>query len=732
MFTVNNFSSVDVANESYVPDEQLCVNLVFMTGETYEIKTNLQNARLFEFSRAIKSHLDGITPIITFKYLNYDTGDEVDYDFEISPIENNNGVIRRFFFNVFVNNEKNNLEQLIQLRINGLHVCIFADYRCVFQNGFGSTTSALFNNIKRYYASDDEVSHQTSYRFAVDPIVRNVNNHRNNYGINSKTIESLSFHQKFITETSFFTNISFEACRGIDCFRYMGNILTRVDNIKEFVITIVPISTIQDQEWAYYTERFINGVRKQTNLEKLTVELDINNILSFETNEINVCIGNYINAIGTSIRGLTSIRDIDISITNNTNNGLNNPFVNDEDYMRDIQQLVQNGYDLSVFASALSECANIESINLNGLVFSNDSFAVLNNAFTNHLGNLKILRILSCFSMNIDDAHALSFASSLSNRKIIEELHLESIKMNDETASILIDILENNNNIVKLSLINCNIGITFTNIYDVGYLQNNQCIDKLCKYLSKNESSSLEYLDISCNPIWSEGLQKIAESIRTNTTLIQLNIVNSLVHLTHNGVRDLDVDHMLNFHASSNLNNVYCSMEQEQENVVKYGYSPCLNGLKSMVKCIGSNDHTELTDVYVYTCDHISSQYRPNVNNVDNRIQTCSTYLCSFTKFVTSIHIDHLIENDVPDDDSDDLCIIVLNQHNDDGNNADADVDVDDNAVVDDNNVADYNADADDDADVDAVVYDDAVDDDAVDDDADDGNNAEPPRKRRA
>ncbi len=74
MFTVNNFSSVDVANESYVPDEQLCVNLVFMTGETYEIKTNLQNARLFEFSRAIKSHLDGITPIITFKYLNYDTG----------------------------------------------------------------------------------------------------------------------------------------------------------------------------------------------------------------------------------------------------------------------------------------------------------------------------------------------------------------------------------------------------------------------------------------------------------------------------------------------------------------------------------------------------------------------------------------------------------------------------------------------------------------------------------
>ncbi len=91
MFTVTKYSSVDDANDSYIADDQLCVVFTFMSGETYEVKTNQRSAKLFQFANAFKHMLKDTGTFCMFQYINSELSEEVSYDTEInSDTQQNN------------------------------------------------------------------------------------------------------------------------------------------------------------------------------------------------------------------------------------------------------------------------------------------------------------------------------------------------------------------------------------------------------------------------------------------------------------------------------------------------------------------------------------------------------------------------------------------------------------------------------------------------------------------
>ncbi len=624
MFTVTKYSSVDDANDSYVQDEQLCVYLVFMTGETYEIKTNLASARLFEFSRAVKTHLVGVTPIIMFKYLWFDTDIEAAYDQELRPIENDNGgTFRRFVLNVFITTEEENLGKLNSLHTNGLNITFYRSHYIggIYDNK--TRASTLFDDLNHYYC--ENINNHNQYTCSIQP--SNAGNQDNDNGIDFRLAESMAFHLKFFTEASFFKNIRFFPGRGIDSIRYLGSILSNVDNMSIIDFDISPTSAIQHQDGGFYTERFINGIRRQTNLRTVSVTLNIGYIMSLEINEIEQCISRYINMIGQAIRGLTSIDEIHIRITNECMFDIENINVNEDDVMQVQHQLRQNGCDLSGFASALLECSNLTTIRLDNLVFNNHSLEILNNTLTAEsvIDRLHKLKLVSCIPTNVDNTLIPAFTNAISGLKNMVSLKLASVKMDDESASTLFNILKDNDNIIDIVLNNCNIGITFTNEHDNehnnvnGYIQHHKAIDNLCEQLS-NKKCHLHILDLSNNPIWSEGLTKIAECMHTNVSLRSLKLNNSLGFISHSNTKDLDVDHMMNFSATSEFNSVLCSTEQEQANIERHGYTPCIAGIKSIINVLEDTSvQHQLKSINICCHDSVSSQC--NQTNLVHRTQ---------------------------------------------------------------------------------------------------------------
>ncbi len=476
--------------------------------------------------------------------------------------------------------------ELVKHRENGL------DLSLLYKGGIPCVPYNVYTNdgIKKLGTNAycyDNIDKNSSYRFNVNRAPTEctyVNNSgETNMKVTEKTTELMDFNRKFLAETTHcFSDYHFEAGHGVDCFQYIGSITNTVNHMKALNISMFP----QDQNGRtsiHCTERFIRGIQQQQDMRKIDFSMSFTSVTPRKRMDIVRDTNYYINSLGESIRSLPKLTSMKVYIKYYSNESCAY-----DEFLNTRKGIDENGYDVQDFINSLGTCTDLRVLSLINLTLDGAALDRLGDILLNDMLLLRDLTLVNCVSKNIDSETMTRFAQKLSRLSMLTQIRLCSNKFDHASSSALAPIFENNRSLSSLTMKDCNIGITFRN-------ENGQCvqdstfIDSLCYFLSKNPQQ-FEDLNMDENPIWSEGLTKIAKSLSSNKSLRRISISNSLNTVSHKDVSTLNVCHRSRFVDQPNIRKAN-SVDDE---LIKDGYRGCLQGVIDMVTSINNNVDTRL------------------------------------------------------------------------------------------------------------------------------------------